>query len=138
MICTFLETKRPFYDNNLHQISYPHLPCKKWIFQLLSPNNDLTTCPEGHKGNQRFEGIYPPRIRLNTCMKSTDFVVRKLLNTTNAVRLNIVMFSWHPLLSLLIFRFFNTRALLDSWFFHLYGLITTLLQLHIYIIIQLL
>ena len=108
------------------------MPCKKWIFQLLSPNKDLTTCLEGNKGNQRFEGIYPPRIRLNTCMKSTDFVVRKLLNITNAVRLNIVMFSWHPLLSLLIFRFFNTRALLDSWFFHVYGLITTLLQLHIY------
>ena len=38
-------------------------------------------------------------------MKSTDFIVGKFLDTTNAVTLSILMFSWRPLLSLLIFQF---------------------------------
>ena len=29
-------------------------------------------------------------------LKSTDFVVGKLLNTTNTMRLSIVMLSWQP------------------------------------------
>ena len=50
-----------------------------------------------------LEEIYLPHIHLD--MKSTDFIVRKLLNTTNAVRFCIVMFSWQPFLSLLICQF---------------------------------
>ena len=37
-----------------------------------------------------------PRIRLDII--STNFVVDKLLNTTNAVRFSVAMFSWQPLL----------------------------------------
>ena len=56
-----------------------------------------------------LEEIYLPRIHLD--MKSTDFVLRKPLNTTNAVRFCIVMFSWQPFLSLLICQFiFSQRV----------------------------
>ena len=44
-------------------------------------------------------------------MKSTDFIVGKFLDTTNAVRLSILMFSWQPLLSLLIFQFIYSARL---------------------------
>ena len=48
-----------------------------------------------------------PHIRLD--IKSTDFVVGKRLNTTNEVRFSIAMFSWQPLLSLLISRFIFSK-----------------------------
>ena len=47
-----------------------------------------------------LEEIYLPHIHLD--MKSTAFVVGKLLNTTNTERFSIVMFSWQPFFSLLI------------------------------------
>ena len=50
-----------------------------------------------------------PRIRLD--IKSTDFVLGKLLNTTNAVRSSMAMFSWQPLLRILICRFLYSARL---------------------------
>ena len=47
-----------------------------------------------------LEDIYLPGIHLD--MKSTTFVVGKLLNTTNTERFSIPMFSWQTLFSLLI------------------------------------
>ena len=49
------------------------------------------------------------RIRLDTI--STDFVLGKLLNTTNAVRFSMTMFSWQPLLRILICRFIYSARL---------------------------
>lgn len=56
-----------------------------------------------------LEEIDLPRICLD--MKSADFVVGKFLDTTNAARLSILMFSWQPLLSPLIFQFINSARL---------------------------
>ena len=50
-----------------------------------------------------------PRIRLDII--STDFVLGKLLNTTNAVRFSMAMFSWQPLLRILICRFIYSARL---------------------------
>lgn len=44
-------------------------------------------------------------------MKSTDFIVGKFLDTTNTVRLSVLMFSWQPLLSLLILQFIYSARL---------------------------
>ena len=51
-----------------------------------------------------LEESYLLRIRLD--MKSNDFVCGEILNTTNAVRSSVVMFSRQPFLSLKICRFF--------------------------------
>ena len=49
-----------------------------------------------------------PRICLD--IKSADFNLGKLLNTTNAVRFSMTMFSWQPLLRIPICRFlYSTR-----------------------------
>ena len=50
-----------------------------------------------------------PRIRLD--IKSTDFVFGKLLNPTNAVTFSMALFSWQPLLRILICRFIYSARL---------------------------
>ena len=47
-----------------------------------------------------LEEIYLKHMHLD--LKSADFVVGKRLNTTNTMRLGIVMLSWQPCLGLLI------------------------------------
>ena len=56
-----------------------------------------------------LEEIYLKHMNLD--LKSADFVVGKLLNTTNTMRLTIVMLSWQPRFSLLICCFIYSVGL---------------------------
>lgn len=56
-----------------------------------------------------LEEIYLKHMQLD--LKSADFVVGKRLNTTNTMRLGIVMLSWQPRLGLLICCFIYSVGL---------------------------
>lgn len=68
------------------------------------------------KNHIRYFPLYPKKCSIHLPhilmeIKSTDFILRTLLITTNAVRFSIIMFSWQPLLSLLIFQFIYSARL---------------------------